>query len=127
MEIREDVIKRLATFGYTVDEEKDDWVLGFLLEKVGNDIKISCNISEIPPALREVYVDMVCGEFMQMKKGTGQLDSIDVSSAVKQIKEGDTSITYAVVDGAITTLDGLIYFLMNAGRGQFASFRKLRW
>jgi len=122
----EDIVKRLASFGYTVKEPDDNWVLQFLIGKVTNEIKNECNVCKIPAGLHYVAVDMVCGEFLNSKKGTGQLEGFDVEAAVKQVKEGDTSITFAVGDNSIT-LDGFIYFLMNYGKSQFITFRRLKW
>ena len=48
----------------------------------------------------------------------------NVEAAVKQIHEGDTSITYAVPDKSIT-LDGLIDTLMNSA--QLVTYRRMRW
>ena len=121
----DDIVKRLKSFGYKV-VAADKWVLEFLFDKVSNTIKNECNVGEIPDGLHQVAVDMVCGEFFLMKKGSGQLDGIDACAAIKQISEGDTSITYAVADGSIT-LDGLISILINGGRSQFVNFRRIRW
>ena len=123
-----DVKARLKSFGYELKSE-DDWVLVFLVEKVTNGINNECNIDGIPEGLYQIAVDMVCGEFLMMKKGSGQLDDTDISTeaAIKSIHEGDTSITYAVSDGAASTIDGLIDCLMNRGKEQFAAFRRFKW
>ena len=121
----DDVVKRLKSFGYEADGA-DEWVLEFLIAKVSNTIKNECNAGEIPEGLYHIAVDMACGEFLQMKKGSGQFEGIDAGAAIKQISEGDTSITYAAADGAIT-FDGLIDFLMNSGKSQFVNYRRIRW
>ena len=121
----EDVVKRLASFGYEVIEA-DEWVVNFLVGKATDEICNFCNVNEIPEALHRIAVDMVCGEFLLAKKGTGHLDGFDVETAVKTLKEGDTSITFAVSDNSIT-LDGFINLLMTSGKSQFVAFRRLRW
>ena len=123
-----DIIKRLASFGYTV-VDTDKWLINFLINKVTNEIKYKCNIFKIPDGLYQIAIDMVCGEFLLGKKGSGQLtdSSINTDAAIKQIKEGDTSITYAVSDSVSATFDGLIDLLMNYGKSQFITFRRLRW
>jgi hypothetical protein len=128
----ESVIKRLEALGYEIDTVQDDWVINFIIEKVTQKVKNECNITEIPGELFHVVVDMVCGEFLSMKKSSGQLDKFPVDYAVKQIKEGDTSITYAVPDagkgdGVAVTVDWLIDFLMNGGKSQLITFRRIRW
>ena len=121
----EDVVERLQSLGYTVTND-DEWLIGFTIEKVTWAIKNTCNISQIPEGLKYIAVDMVCGEFLSAKKGSGQLTGFDTEEAVKQIKEGDTTITYAIGDGVIT-LDDLISHLINYGRSQLITYRRFVW
>lgn len=54
----------------------------------------------------------------------------NLESAVKQISEGDTSITYAIGDGNSTPemrLDTLIDYLINHGKNELESYRCLKW
>jgi hypothetical protein len=125
----EDVTARLASFGYTVTEV-DAWMLGFIITKVENHIKSECNVAAVPEGLHNIGVDMAVGEFLLNKKSMGSLEGFDLSAAVKQIQEGDTSITYAFGNGDRTPeqrLDALILYLMTYGNGSFASFRCLTW
>lgn len=119
----EDVVLRLESLGFTVEPATDDWVLNYLIGKVTNTIKNECNVTKIPEGLHHVAVDMVCGEFLQMKRGGGQLDELRV---LKQISEGDTTLAFAT-DGESITFDGLVYILLNSGRDQFITYRKLKW
>ena len=132
----EDVTARLASFGYIVTDA-DAWVLDFIIKKVENHIKNDCGVYDsgtltivIPAGLHNIAVDMVVGEFLLSKKSTGQLTGFDLSAAVKQIQEGDTNITYAIGSGDSTPeqrLDILISYLMNHGKGEFASYRCFKW
>jgi len=125
----EDVKARLASFGYTVTEA-DAWILDFIIQKVENHIKNDCNVDAVPEGLHNIAVDMAVGEFLLSKKSTGQLTGFDLSTAVKQIQEGDTNITYAIGSGDSTPeqrLDMLISYLMNHGKGEFASYRCFKW
>lgn len=132
----EDVTARLASFGYTVTEG-DSWVLGFIITKVENHIKSDCGVYDattgtivVPEGLHNVAVDMVVGEFLLGKKSTGQLTGIDISAMEKSIQEGDTTVTFAIGSGDKTPeqrLDELILFLMNNGKGSFASYRSFSW
>lgn len=123
----EDVTKRLESFGYEVTEA-DNWMIEFLIQKIENSIKADCNINTIPEELHEIAVDMVVGEFLLNKKSRGQLEGFDLEAAVKQIHEGDTSVTFS--DGSKTPeerLDELILYLMNYGKGKFAAYRCIKW
>lgn len=124
-----DVTIRLLSFGYTVNPEKDDGYINILTEKVTNEIKNNTNQNAVPVGLYHVAVDMVCGEFLQLKLITGQLDEtgLNTAAAIKAISEGDTSITYAVNDTAASPVDILINWLLNHGRGQFTTYRRLAW
>ena len=125
----EDVKQRLSSFGYEVIED-DTWVLEFIIQKVENYIKSNCNIDAIPEGLHQIAVDMSVGEFLLGKKSTGQLTGFDMEAAIKQIQEGDTSVTFAIGDGSKTPeerLDNLISHLLNYGKGSFASYRCIKW
>ena len=120
------VLNRLVSFGYGLKED-DSWILCFATQKVENHIKNSCNITAVPNGLLHVAVDMVCGEFLFSKKQTGQLviADLDLSSAIQQISEGDTSVTFATSDEE--KFNQMLSYLMTKGEGDFICFRKIRW
>ena len=125
----EEVKARLASFGYEVGES-DEWMLTFLIQKVENHIKNICNVSTIPEELLNIAVDMVVGEFLFNKKSTGNLAGFNLEIDIKQMQEGDTSITYAIGDGDLTPekrLDLLIDYLMNRGKNEIISHRSIKW
>ncbi|MEA4831576.1 MAG: hypothetical protein VB118_03045 [Oscillospiraceae bacterium] len=124
-----DVLLRLDYFGYVVNEG-DSWVLSFSIQKIENNIKNSCNITSIPNELFNTVIDMVCGEFLFSKKSSGQLQgfTLNLDAAVKQIQEGDTSVSFG--DGSKTPeqrLDLLIAYLMQNGKSEFVQYRRLKW
>lgn len=129
--MKDAVIKRLASFGFTISAG-DGWALDFIIQKVENHIRDSCNIRDIPEELFEVEVDMVVGEFLQGKKSSGRLDGFEfeAEAAVKQIQEGDTSVTFALGEGSLTPeqrVDRLIEALLSGGRGQLVAHRRIQW
>jgi len=126
--VLEDVKERLMSFDYQVTEE-DSWILTFLIQKVENHIKIICNIDCIPNELSNIVIDMVVGEFLLNKKSMGNLAGFNLETAIKQIQEGDTSITYAIGDGDLTPekrLDLLINYLMDHDK-ELISHRCIKW
>lgn len=125
----EDVTARLTSFGYEVTAG-DSWGLDFIIQKVENHIKNDCNVDAVPEGLHNIAVDMVVGEFLLSKKSTGQLTGFNLDAAIKQIQEGDTSVTFAIGEGDSTPekrLDVLISYLMNYGKDDFASYRCFKW
>jgi hypothetical protein len=128
--MKEKVINRIESFGVTI-ADSDWWVIDFIISKVENQIKNDCNLTTVPNELLEIAVDVVVGEFLKSKKSTGTLDSsaiVTTDAPIKSIKEGDTTITYAVSDGqqSNTGIDGLIASLINK-QSEFIKFRRLRW
>lgn len=125
----EEVKARLASFDYEV-VESDEYMLTFLIQKVENHIKNITNCFQVPEGLFNVAVDMVVGEFLLNKKSIGSLEGFNLETAIKQIQEGDTSITYAIGEGDLTPeqrLDLLIDYLMNRGKNELLSYRCIKW
>jgi hypothetical protein len=123
-----DVKLRLAALGYTF-VDADSWVLGYIIQKVEGHIKNQCNTLTVPEGLYQNAVEMVCGEFLLGKKGSGQLVGFDLDAAVKSIQEGDTNVSFAFGSGSKTPeerLDGLINFLLHS-EVDYSSYRKIRW
>ncbi|WP_315169501.1 hypothetical protein [Metaclostridioides mangenotii] len=124
----EDIKNRLVFFGYTL-LDCDSLALDFVIDKVENKIKNECSITEIPNGLYQVEIDRVCGEFLFAKKQSGQLTEYDFDLIEKQIQDGDTTVTYAIeaCQTPEQRFDKLVKNLMESGKGEFASFRRLKW
>lgn len=127
----ERVKERLQSLGYTV-KDSDDIAINFAMQKVENTIKNDCNVSAIPDGLMNIAIDMVVGEFLMSKKtfAPNDLLNFNLDSAIKQIQEGDTNISFAVGEGSKTDeqrLDSFIDYLLNYGRDEFITYRRFRW
>ena len=127
----ERIKERLQSIGYAV-KDSDDIAINFAMQKVENTIKNDCNISAIPDGLMNIAIDMVVGEFLMSKKtfAPDDLLNFNLDAAIKQIQEGDTNISFAVGGGSKTDeqrLDNFIGYLLNYGRDEFITYRRLRW
>lgn len=125
------VKKRLESFGYEV-KVSDEFALTFCVEKVRSSIENEINWNDVPEGLEHIAVDMAVGEFLLSKKtfAPDDLDGFDLSGAVKQLREGDTDVTFATGEGASTDeqrLSDFINYLLNYGTPQFSCFRRVRW
>jgi len=123
------VYKRLGSLGYAITES-DDWAISFAIQKVENNIKNSCNVTSIPDGLNQEAIDMICGEFLFLKKQSGKLEGFNLDAALKSVQAGDTTVTFAVGQGSMTPeqrLDALLSYLITKGRGEFACYRKIKW
>ena len=122
----EQIKERLADLGYTC-VDGDDFNIQFLMGKCEQYIKHYCNITEIPECLNYVLVDMVAGEFLQVKKATGQLTSIQIEPIVKKIQDGDTTVEYNVSGDSEAIFNTFVDNLINGHETELIRHRKLVW
>lgn len=130
MGMKELATEELAAFGYALTES-DDALLSLSVSKAVMYAQNEIADDEIPAKLIPFIVDMICGEFLSVKKAFSpeSIAGLDLSAAVKRIQAGDTSTEFAV-DSSQTAegrLDTVISLLRNSGKRQFSCFRKLRW
>lgn len=127
--MREKVVVMLTALG--VAGAADDPLLDIVLNNVQWRIKNLSNLSEIPEGLESLAVSMAVGEYLNMKKCSGQLEGFDLdAAAVKSIQEGDTNITFALGEGSSTPeqrLNSLIDYLINGRIGEIYRYRQLVW
>ena len=122
--MRERIIARLLQLGYNYTE-KDNDLIDYSIEYVERHIKNFCNIIEIPTGAEYIECDMVCGEFLYLKKSTGQLTDYNLTESVGSVKLGDMSVSFNGLSQE-QQLDALIGSLRNKD-GDLICFRTLRW
>ena len=108
----------------------DDPLLDIVIRNVQYRVQNETNQSELPEGLVSVAVYMAVGEYLNMKKVSGQLEGFDLEAAIKQIQEGDTNTVFAIGDGSSTPeqrLDALISYLINGRTREFYRFRRFVW
>lgn len=123
------VVDRLAQLGYKVVED-DYATIDFELEKTISYVYNYCNITTIPEILDRRIVDRICGYFLYYKKNSGSLAGFNYDDVIKSIKEGDTTITYAVGQGEDTPENRFDAFVKSLERGfdkWLTPHRRLRW
>ena len=123
------VVQRLTMLGY-VPTPEDTPHVEFELNSVLNYVKNYCNITEIPEILDIRIVDRVCSSYLFNKKNSGTLTNFDYDAVIKQIKEGDTTIHYAVGQGEDTPenrFDSLVKQLERGFDKWCTPHRRLRW
>lgn len=129
MVVLNDVVKRLGQLGYSVTD-KDHEQIEFELNKILNYVKNYCNITTIPEILDPRIIDRVCSDFLYYKKNSGSLEGFNYETVIKSIKEGDTTLTYAVGQGEDTPENRFDAFVKSLERGfdkWITPHRRLRW
>ena len=117
---------RLGELGITLPAE-DASLLGVLLERAKLALLAQTGQSALPKELKEVVVDMAAGEYLLLRKNTGGLEGFDQDYAIRQMSQGDTSITYAVEGGALSPLEVLIEGLRKPPVALVQKWRRMRW
>ena len=127
--MRDKAVAMLTALG--VAGAADYPLLDIALNNVQWRIKNLSNLSEIPEGLESLAVSMAVGEYLNMKKCSGQLEGFDLdAAAMKSIQEGDTNITFALGEGSSTPeqrLNSLIDYLINGRIGEIYRYRRLVW
>ena len=126
----DEVKERLSQLGYTT-KESDKTALLFCINRVEEHIKNVCNISAVPEELYYKSIDMACGEFLEVKLVTGELDGYTLNGEnnrlIKTISEGDTTITYQDTSSdSYGAMSGFISQLKADDR-ELYRFRRLVW
>lgn len=127
--VRADIIDRLGQLGY-VAENSDNNQIDYELEKITNYTLNYCNITTVPTIVEKRLIDRVCGEFLYYKKNSGELEGFNYDAVIKEIKEGDTTIKYAVGQGEDTPENRFDAFVKQLERGYdkwITPHRRLRW
>lgn len=126
---RQDIIDRLSQLGYTATVKDNDQI-DFELQKIINYTLNYCNIQEVPEIVELRLIDRVCSEFLFYKKNSGSLEGFNYDAVIKQIKEGDTTIQWAVGQGEDTPENRFDSFVKQLERGfdkWITPHRRLRW
>lgn len=126
---REMVINRLEQLGYTI-KSSDYEAVSFELDTILNYVKNYCNITEIPDILNNRIIDRICSAFLFNQKNAGKLEGFNYEIAIKQLKEGDTTVQYANGQGDDTPesrFDSLVKQLERGFDKWITPHRRLRW
>jgi len=124
----ENVIKLLHALGFESVTEGDP-LLCLMKDSTESTLLDLTNLDELPKALIPLAERMTAGEYLRMKKCCGQLDGFEVSAEAKDIKLGDTTVSFAM-DGCTTPeqrLDALINALTHCDKAEIYRHRRLVW
>ena len=127
----ERIIRFLSALGLTDAGEAP--LLTLTLENVLHRIQNETGAQPpFPAGLENIADSMAAGEYLRTRKAAGQLtlEGVDLEAAVKQLQEGDTSVTFAAGEGSQTPeqrLDGLIEALTTGRARELSRYRRLVW
>ena len=124
----ERVLERLKSLGVQPPEE-DMSLLASFLEKARDWVLAETGQTSLPETLGGAVSNMAAGEYMLLLKTTGRLEALGFQEefAVRQMSQGDTSVTYAVEGDAVSPLEAMIRKLMTPDEALLRKWRRFRW
>ena len=129
MVTRDKIISRLKQLGYVATQE-DFSMIEFELDEATNYTLNYCNITEVPEIVEPRLIDRVCSYFLYYKKNSGSLEGFNYDAVIKELKEGDTTVKYAVGQGEDTPenrFDAFVKKLELTYDKWITPHRRLRW
>ncbi|MCL2828353.1 MAG: hypothetical protein FWD99_06400 [Oscillospiraceae bacterium] len=124
--MKEKLIVRLGELGITPSAE-DDLALDALLLGAKRRLLAETGQKTLPQALEATVVDMAAGEYLFFRRNTGRLEGFDAGQVVRQISQGDTSVTYETAGESGSPLDGLIARLSTPPPELVVKWRRIQW
>lgn len=115
------LLKKLQSFSYELVED-DIFILTTLILKIERYVKDYCNILHIENNLFDICSNIVCGEFLLLKKSSGQ---VDFEKDLKSVDIGGTHITYN--GNGKNSFDTLVKYLINDSKADLVYYKKVRW
>jgi len=122
----ERLIARLGELGLSPPTE-DKPLLETLLEGAVRSLIAETGQSTLPKELEPAMLDMASGEYLAFRKSAGRLEEFEEEQVVRQMSQGDTSITYAVEFGQISSVEVLIEKLKTPPAALLNQWRRMRW
>lgn len=123
-----DVVERLVSFGY-FPNDSDSWMIAYTVKGTVNHVLNEINHVSVPNSLVEVVVDMICGEVLNAKFLSGQLeiDSLNLDGMIQSVTEGDTTVSFSAEGSDETKMKGLLSWLIQGKGCDLRCYRKMRW
>lgn len=122
----QEIILRLTTLNYEYKPEDQD-ALEFSVEKITRMLLNRTNLDEVPDGLKYIQIDMICADFLKLKKGMGQMTDADLDGVAKAIRMGDTSVEFSDGDTASARFDTAIDYLLNGHEEDIIRYRVMLW
>ena len=124
----ETVVERLVSFGYD-PTDTDAWMIAYSTKGSVNHVLNEINHQKVPDGLTEVVVDMICGEVLNAKFLSGQLnlESLDLDGMIQSVKEGDTTVNFSAEGSDEAKLKGLLSWLIQGKGCDLLCYRRMRW
>lgn len=122
-------VQGLVSFGYIPVIGKDDWMIAYTTKGTVNHVLNEINHSVIPDGLTETVGDMVCGEVLNAKFLSGQLDmsSLDLDGMIQSVKEGDTQVNFSTEGSDEAKAQELFRWLISGKGCDLLCYRRMRW
>jgi len=124
--MKDRLLKRLDELKITHTPE-DEGLLKSMLKGARRKLLAQTGQHQLPEALKPAMIDMAAGEYLLFRKSMGSLEGFDCEHAIRQVSQGDTSITYAIASEGQAPVDALVQRLLTPPSALITEWRRVRW
>lgn len=117
---------RLEEFGIVPLEEEEP-LLFTMLQSAKRYLLARIGQEELPEGAEDVVLTMAAGEYLLWRNSKGDLEGFDTEPVIRQISQGDTSITYGVGNDHLPPVEELAKRLLNPPEAVINQWRRFRW
>lgn len=127
--ISDEIIQKLKTLNLiNINLNLSEKIVSIAINSIQNYINCEINPFIDFSLIKQIFIDLVIGEYLLLIKNANLDDTMDFEPAIKSISEGDVSITYSTenLETNAQKLNFLIdYFLSK--KSLLLNFKSIRW
>lgn len=127
--ISDEIIQKLKTLNLiNINLNLSEKIVSIAINSIQNYINCEINPFIDFSLIKQIFIDLVIGEYLLLIKNANLDSTMDFEPAIKSISEGDVSITYSTenLENNAQKLNFLIdYFLSK--KSLLLNFKSIRW
>ncbi len=121
----DDILNKLNCLNLSIEDVNlSKKIILISINSIKNFVKYEINDFIDFYHIKEVFIDIVIGEYLSLLKLSNIKNDINLDNAIKSIKEGDTSITY--FENKEKSLDNIIEYFLNKKKLLY-KYKKVIW
>lgn len=127
--ISDEIIQKLKTLNLiNINLNLSEKIVSIAINSIQNYINCEINPFIDFSLIKQIFIDLVIGEYLLLIKNANLDSTMDFEPAIKSISEGDVSVTYSTenLENNAQKLNFLIdYFLSK--KSLLLNFKSIRW
>lgn len=121
----DDVLNKINCLNLSIEDTNlSKKIILMAVNSMKNFVKSEINAFIDFSIIKEIFIDIVIGEYLSLIKLSNIDTNINFDNVIKSIKEGDTSITY--FENKEKTLDNIINYFLDKKRLLY-NYKRVVW